>query len=105
MNLREWARVTHQTLDNQPAEFRPKDFSTADIEMILRMGIRVLVISLDQGGDLRLNALGRLWVEEMQPRHVISNLNGKAREFKTRHRRKIRFQASSRLLDQLNTPE
>jgi nucleoid DNA-binding protein len=103
MNLREWARATHQALDDQPAEFRLKHFSMEDVEAILRMSTNVLVAKLDQGEELRLNNLGRLWVEEKQPRRVVSNLTGDAQAFKVRQRRTARFRASVELFHKLNS--
>jgi hypothetical protein len=57
MNLRQWARATHTKIADQPAEIHHKDYSIADIEMILRRSIRMLTEALIRGEDLRLRDL------------------------------------------------
>jgi len=98
VNLRQWARATHKAIGDQSAERRQRDFSMADVEMILRQSISVLGESLCSGGDLRLHDLGRLWVEQKAPHSMISNLPDQKRQYDLEERKVLRFQASARLV-------
>lgn len=103
MNLREWARATHRALNRLPAAERQDYLTHAQVEKVLRMAIAALIDSLSRGGELRIDALGRMWVEEKPPRRVVSNLAGEPREHKLPERKAVRFRASSRLAKQLDT--
>jgi nucleoid DNA-binding protein len=102
MNLREWVKATHRVLASQPAENRQKDFLIAEVDMILRQSISVLIESLQTGDDLRLDDLGRLWVEQRDPRKVANNLKGQGKSHRLARRSVVRFRASTRLLTHLN---
>jgi nucleoid DNA-binding protein len=104
MNLREWARATHRAYINQPAEMRPKDFSMAQVEMILRQSIDVLVDRLASGESLRTDSLGQLSVEDKPSRQVISHLAGQSRKYRVRRRRVLRLRPSAKLTARLNRP-
>lgn len=104
MNLREWARATHMRVASRPVEFHHKTFSRSDIEMILRQSINALVESLQEGSDLRLDDLGRLWVEHKEPVTFTSNLTGSGKRYKLNRRRAVRFRASAGLISYLNAP-
>lgn len=97
MNLREWARVTHRALANQPPDERQKELSAANVERVLRMSITTLINALIAGDDLRIDELGRLWAESKPPRRTVSNLPGRSQSFTTQDRRRVRFRPSSRL--------
>ncbi len=101
MNLREWARATHWALVNQPADERRQDFSIADVECVLRTSVTTLIDTLVAGDNLRLDELGRLWVEERRPHFIVSNLSGRPRKYQLSSRRVVRFSASSRLQKRL----
>ena len=102
MNLREWARAAHKALANQPAADRIKDFSMADIENILRIGITTLTAALVRGDGLQTDDLGRLWVDERQARIVVSNLSRGSKPRRIGRRKIVRFRASDRLMRRLN---
>lgn len=102
MNLREWARITHRVLSEQREEGGAA-LSGDLVELILRAAINTLIDALVDGGDLRIDALGRLWSEEKAPRRVVSNLAGKRRVYGVRARRMVRFRASRGLVAQLNS--
>ena len=91
MNLRQWARATHKKISGQPAELHHKQFSMTDVEMVLRQCIQVLTESLSCGDDLRLRDLGRLWVEEKPPSHVVSNLPDQKKRYDLEERKSCDF--------------
>src|SRR5687767_14305313 len=103
MNLREWARATHQALVNEPPHQRSKDLSAVDVERVVRMSINTLIQGLVAGDDLRIDGLGRIWCEERPPRRIVSNLNRVRRERMLKSRRIARFRASSALERELNS--
>jgi nucleoid DNA-binding protein len=70
----------------------------ADVEMILRQSIIVLVESLHGDDDLRLRDLGRLWVEQRAPYTTFSNLPGHSKQYTVDGRKVLQFQASARVL-------
>jgi len=102
MNLREWVKATHRVLASQPAENRQKDFLNSDVDMVIRQSIGVLIKSLQAGNDLYLDDLGRLWVEQREPRKVVNNLSGRSKTHMLAKRRVVRFRASARLVRHLN---
>lgn len=102
MNLREWARATHRALASQPAETRHKEFSAADVEQILRMGVTTLVEALVTDDDLRMEDLGRLWCETRSPRRGVSNLLSQPQAYNIQSRKMVRFRVSSRLQARIN---
>ena len=102
MNLREWARSTHQALANLPPDQRGKDLSAADVERVMRMGITMLIATLVAGGDLRIDDLGKIWAEQKSPRRVVCNLKGQSKTLTLRSRRVVRFHPSSRLTRTIN---
>ncbi len=79
MNLREWARETHRALSEQREE-GGTSLSGELVKQALRASISTLVDALVDGGELRIDALGRLWIEEKAARRVVSNLAGKSKE-------------------------
>src|SRR5689334_17289122 len=105
MNLREWARETHRAISNQPAELYQRHLSTTDIERVLRMSIDVLATALSEGRDLRIDNLGRLWVETKAARIVANNLEGKPHRIKLQGRPSIRYRPSTKLLSRVNPPK
>ena len=102
MNLKQWARATCQTLANRPAAERHQHYTNAQVEEVLRMSITTLIEALASGDELRIDAFGRLWVEEKQPQRVVNNLNGKPQEHELPVRKMVRFRASSRLVAQVS---
>jgi nucleoid DNA-binding protein len=102
MNLREWVKATHRAVSEQPAEKRHRDLLIAEVDIILRQGISVLIKSLQTGDDLRLDDLGHLWAEERTSRSIASNFPGRIAAYRLPGRRVVRFRASSRLLALLN---
>ena len=63
MKFKEWVKATYQALASQTPENRQGQFSQAEVDVVLRQSISVLAQSLQSGDDLRLNDIGRLWVE------------------------------------------
>lgn len=102
MNLREWARATHRALSEQREEGATA-LSGDVVEQVMRAAINTLVDALVDGGELRIDALGRLWVEKKVARRVVSNLAGKRRVYSVGDRRAVRFRASTRLVVTLNS--
>lgn len=102
MNLRQWARATQRVLASHAANERQKNLSISDVEWVLRVSISTLADTLADQGDLTLDDLGRLWIEEKQSYIVVSNLQGEARRIKVPRKRLILFRASARLLRNLN---
>ena len=105
MKLHEWAQRTHRAITARLPEERQRHFTMADVEEILRTSIDVLTLALEAGEDLRVDNLGRLWVEDKPPRIVANNLDGKTHRFKVGRRRNARFRPSARLSRRLNSPE
>ncbi len=103
MNLRQWARATHRALREQPVDKRHKQLSAADVERVLRMSMTTLINALVAGGDLRIDDLGRLWVEAKPHRRIVSNLSDRSQVFTIQDRRMVRFRPSSRLGTLLNS--
>jgi nucleoid DNA-binding protein len=101
MNLREWARATHKVLSEQREEGGAA-LSGDVVEQVLRIAISTLIDALADGSDLRIDALGRLWVEEKAARRVVSNLAGKRRVYAVGDRRIVRFRAARGLVARLN---
>lgn len=101
MNLREWARATHRALSKQREEGGAA-LSGDLVELVLRAGISTLVDTLVDDGELRIDALGRLWIEEKAARRVVSNLSGKRRAYAVERRRMVRFRASRGLVAAVN---
>ncbi len=97
MKLREWARATHRALRARPASDRPQRLSQAQVEDVLQVGVRTLIEHLAAGEALRLDDLGRLWVEDLPPQRVVSNLPGAPRTYTLAARRVVRFRPSTRL--------
>lgn len=102
MNLREWARATHRVLSEQREEGCAA-LSGDVVEQVLRAAISTLIDALVHGDELRIDALGRLWVEEKAARQVVSNLARKRRVYRVEDRRVVRFRASRELVDRLNS--
>lgn len=102
MNLREWARATHRALAEQREEGSAA-LSGDVVEQVMRAAISTLIDGLVNGSELRIDALGRLWVEEKAARRVASNLSGKRRAYMVGERRVMRFRASGRLMTRLNS--
>ncbi len=104
MNLREWARTTHRALSEQREEGGAA-LSGDVVEYVLRAGIiSTLIDTLVDGGELRLDALGRLWIEEKAARWVVSNLAGRRRVYEVRCQRVVRFRASRRVVRDASLP-
>lgn len=103
MNLREWARVTHRALTEQREE-GGATLSGDVVEQVLRAAISTLIDVLADGDELRIDALGRLWVEEKAARRVVSNLVGQRRIYAVGYRRVVRFRASKRAVAAVNSP-
>lgn len=101
MNLREWARATHRVLSEQ-REDGGMALSGDIVEQVMRAAISTLVNVLIDGGELRIDALGRLWVEERAARRLVSNLAGRQRMYAVGDRKMVRFRASARLVARLN---
>lgn len=101
MNLREWARATHRVLLEQREEGGAA-LSGDVVEQVMRASISTLIDALVDGGELRIDALGRLWVEEKAARRVVSNLAGQRRVYTVGDRRLVRFRVSRRLVARLN---
>lgn len=101
MNLREWARATHRALAEQRDEGGAA-LSSDVVEQVLRVAINTLIDALVDGGELRIDALGRLWVEGKAARRVVSNLARKRRVYAVGHRKVVRFRASKGLVARLN---
>jgi nucleoid DNA-binding protein len=102
MNLREWARATHRVLSEQ-REDGGAALSGDVVEQVMRAAISTLVDALIDGGELHVDALGRLWIEEKSARRVVSNLAGQRRVYGVGNRRVVRFRASKGLVDRLNS--
>jgi nucleoid DNA-binding protein len=103
MNLRQWARRTRSALNDRPAAERPYAYSAAQVEDVLRMAVDVLIDLLAEGEELRIDALGRLWVEAKTARRLVSNLGSASLEYTLSDRRVVRFRPSSRLRAWLNS--
>lgn len=101
MNLREWARATHRALSEQREEGGAA-LSGDLVEQVLRMAISTLVDELAGDGELRIDVLGRLWVEDKTARRVVGNLAGRRRVYMVRDRRVVRFRASKGLVVVVN---
>ncbi len=97
MKRRDWAQATYRALRERPAAERARHLSLAEVEDVLQMGLQALIEALADGDELRLNDLGRLWVEELPPRQVVSGLSGARRAYTLDARRVVRFRASRRL--------
>ncbi len=104
MNLRQWARATHRALKEQPPEDRSA-LTAAQVEEVMRMSIDVLMEKLITGEGLRINDLGRFWVEEKPPSVIVSNLGSQPQAYQTEKRKVVRFRASSKAQCILNTPK
>jgi len=102
MKFKEWVKATHQALASGTPENRQRQFSQAEVSIVLRQSLSVLAQSLQSGGDLRLNDIGRLWVEQKAPRKVANNLTGQGTSHRLAERKVVRFRASTRLLTHLN---
>ena len=102
MKMREWVRDTYLALKQRPAEERMHHFTQAQVEDVMQMSIQKLIEALAAGEELRLNNLGRIWVEELPSRQVVSNLNHAPERYKLNARNVVRFRASSRLTSLLN---
>lgn len=101
MNLREWARATHRVLSEHWEEGGTV-LSGDIVEQVLRAAIKTLIDALVDGGELRIDALGRLWVEERAAQRITSNLVGQQRVYTIKSRRVVRFRASRRLAGKVN---
>lgn len=94
MNLRGWARRTHAALNSRSPVDRDRRYTQAEVEEVLRMAFDELRDALEEGDDLSIRKLGRLWMDTRPPRRVVSHLNGEVREYQVGERRRIRFQQS-----------
>lgn len=101
MNLRQWARATHRVLSEQREEGGAA-LSGDVVEQVLRVSIGTLIDTLVDGTELRIDALGRLWIEEKAARRVVSNLAGTRRVYGVGSRRVVRFRASRGLATRVN---
>lgn len=72
------------------------------VEQVMRVAIGTLVDALVDGGELRIDALGRLWVEEKVARRAVSNLAGQRLVYAVGNRKVVRFRASTRLVVAVN---
>jgi nucleoid DNA-binding protein len=102
MKMREWVRATYLALKERPAAERTHHFTQAQVESVMQMGIQTLIEALIAGDELRLNDLGRMWVEDIPARQVVSNLSHEPHKYSLNARRMARFRASSRLASKLN---
>ncbi len=102
MKFKEWVKATHQALANGTPENRQRQISQAEVDRVLRQSMSVLAQSLQSGNDLRLNDIGRLWVEQRDPRNVVNNLTGQGSSHRIAQRKVVRFRASTKLLTHLN---
>jgi|GEM_PF-6596669 len=98
MKMREWAKATYQALKERAAADRTRHLPMAQVEEVMQMSIQTLIEALAAGEDLRLNDLGRLWVEEIPPQQITSNLSGEPQLYAVDARRAVRFRASSKLI-------
>src|SRR5690349_11183871 len=105
MNLREWARATYRILSDQSADERQHDISMATVERILRSSILALIEALVLGDEFRSDELGRIWVENKPPFEVISNLAGRSQKYRLDSRKRVRFRASTKLVNVINREE
>lgn len=101
MKMREWVRATYLALKARPAAERTHHFTQAQVDDVMQMSIQTLIEALAAGEELRLNDLGRIWVEELPSRRVVSNLKNTPERYKLDARKVVRFRASSRLLYKL----
>lgn len=102
MNLAEWTQQTYDALRaRRPGSIR-RSYTKEEVQEVLRMAIDVLVAELEEGGDLALADLGRLWVETRRPRTVRSYLGGQPASYEIKARRQILFRMSERLKRLLN---
>ncbi len=69
MNLREWARATHRVLSEQREEGGAA-LSGDVVKLVLWAAVSTLVDALAAGDELRIDALGRLWIEEKAARRT-----------------------------------
>ena len=97
MNLREWAKATHKRIADEPTRFHRTEISLSDVEVILSQSIQALTEALSRGDDLRLNDLGRFWVEQKPAYTAISNLPGQKKSYGVNRRRVLRFRVSAKL--------
>jgi nucleoid DNA-binding protein len=103
MNLQKWAKSTHLAIAKLPRGKRQNNLSARTIERVLQISIMILVAKLVAGESVRIDELGRFWVEEEKPRTYVSNLRGKKRIISLQSRRVLRFRASAYFLRRLNT--
>ena len=102
MHFTEWIRRIHAALQELPAAERPAYLTLAQVEAVMRSSLAVLTAALEAGEDLRLHALGRLWVEVKPPQEKVNNLGGRSAGYTLPARRVIRFRASKRLVKLLD---
>lgn len=74
-------------------------------EEVLRKSIAVLVEKLIAGEGLKINDLGRFWVEEKPPTVIVSNLGKHPEPHRIEGRKVVRFRASSRIVTELNSDD
>lgn len=101
MNLREWARATHRTLNSQSAENRVVSPTATQVEQIIRASISTLIEALIAGDQLRIDNLGQLSLETRAPRQIVNNLKNRQEHLLPR-RYTIRYRPSKRLIRYIN---
>jgi nucleoid DNA-binding protein len=103
MHFTEWIRRTHAAVQELPPAERPSYLTLAQVEAVMRSSLTVLTTTLEAGEDLRLHALGRLWVEEKPPQARVSNLGGRSAGYTLPARQVVRFRVSARLARRVNS--
>ena len=102
MNLTEWTQQIYDTLRASQPGHAGGSYTREQIQKVLRTAIGILVDELQEGGDLTLADVGRLWVKTSPPRTVQSNLSEQSPAYQIGTRKRAVFRMSERLKRILN---